>query len=782
MKNFIITKDYNANEVDQIPIIMELYQYQENVRTLNDMTIGSVFNPSGAIGNSSLVYAVDCSWASPDAINLIALQNIYKKTKNPAVTREYLNDKFWVYIIPDYGHQSMSPFYRDFIPMVFSSDGYKLHQGGIGMLRLFNRKQAFILLDKTIFETNPGNLKIRIVFKVNLENNTIRTLEGSNDGIYTLKLTRDDEEFKDIGDLLLSNPTDYEIIFHESTTKNEYIIRNYAINFLNITTEILDGRYVRLQGSSKEDIDGDEFVIRDYFSQAMQRDYAVSNTSSYSRGIEYELKIDTRIKTKASDKIIIRSKQTGAVFQPVNFASKNEYFSYFPNSNLKLYDVTDFSIFGSDVGNTKLKKIPSNEFELVYNNSGFIEEIRLPNNSEYIGWRTFHIIPEYNNSRKIDIIFFNNHTSSNINEEIKKVLYKSSIAGWNQQENNEKIVYKIAPEGKGYILDDSGTLSSNSEVIIFDTMTNYVVEANPTIPADINENLFSIIFSDIVNYREINDIKLYDITTNPYCIIYDPFLIIEDEKNYESLTSEIFLLERNTELGMDSIWVDPNISNLTDREAKQTDLYYIKVNEDESFIHKDPLIGDTSFKDFYDTLVKRNKDHIQEFHEYFNEGKKDWKLYNSYNTKNDNQINVYSADYINSNKKELEEQMWELKNNLKLVYANSDISNKSNSPVIPSTFSFAIIDMSYYNGNSNNFIIEINDDDGEIMYREFISFDSSNTQEIIDKDSKIKLGKLFVILPYWKNGQQGNVIVKAWDNNKLSSLTFGNHFFLTTFK
>jgi hypothetical protein len=85
-------------------------------------------------------------------------------TDGRIVTKKFLLNTYYVYRIPDYGNQSLSPGLADFSYQVYDNEGYKLPENRVAIIRNYTSKEVFLLVKKNRLEPN-SNIHIVIDFR-----------------------------------------------------------------------------------------------------------------------------------------------------------------------------------------------------------------------------------------------------------------------------------------------------------------------------------------------------------------------------------------------------------------------------------------------------------------------------------------------------------------------------------------------------------------------------------------------------------------------------------------
>ena len=463
MRDILLTGDQITIGSSQLPIIIRMGQYDRNIATNGDTTnsfykaVGS--GNMGSIGSGNFDFGIDCRHYPlvPDE-ETAAFKNINNKLSSsiyPTFSRSFFENNFIILTIPDYGQNSMSPFYRDFVPHVYIN-GLKVWQKYVGMIRHYSQKLAFILIDKNVNNlnktsiatgTNGDSVVIRVCFKNNIENpfedvtNNSIVLEtrdeDSNEeldlcfttiGNYDTSLVFSDGSFNS----LINNLDDYLFFAVDSNRSNIKQINPLFIKELEITKSTVNGNDIEGQADSYDNVNN---LVYDYFTQAYQKDYLNNKKADYNRKVK--VKINLRLK----EKFLSNNSQVDFI----RITSKQNYYDavYTTSGSLPT------ELLGNDIST------PANIN--IFSGGGKKQKA-----TDLISGTEFEFIPEYTSTRKIEFTSSNNITAANI-AKAYPALYRWYL--------NSPFI--LAYDNNGKLISSPSYNSSNiRDLIIYDSGEN----------------------------------------------------------------------------------------------------------------------------------------------------------------------------------------------------------------------------------------------------------------------------------------------------------------------
>jgi len=121
-----------GNSESSFPIFAKFYNSGRNLLEYKDGAVPFFINISSGVTDSSIT-------AISDEIS-----------SNRRIAKGYIFDKFNVYEISDYGYQSLSPTFDDVLVLVYDSEGYKIPQKDVVLIKNFTTKKAYVLVPKLL--------------------------------------------------------------------------------------------------------------------------------------------------------------------------------------------------------------------------------------------------------------------------------------------------------------------------------------------------------------------------------------------------------------------------------------------------------------------------------------------------------------------------------------------------------------------------------------------------------------------------------------------------------
>lgn len=273
-----------------LPVAISLVEYSSELgnekSTLECLRNSDDPHNKGTLGNMFLSYSIDCKHGriNPEKrANELKFKYIEDKItsmKCPTFSRRFLSDNFFIYEIPDYSRQAMTPGFSDMVVVIYTTKGYKIPQRYIGMIKSYTQEMCYVLVDKSI-----RNLDNFMTFEENADNKA---------GIFEVRIKQNAEtdpkiaEKKDI--TIINDPQDYFImhaypmhftydngmsyiydqndvfldsdVISEAAGKSDRPQRNTAVNAqAQYGSDYIDDNGVHISG------------VKDYFKQVLLIDY-----------------------------------------------------------------------------------------------------------------------------------------------------------------------------------------------------------------------------------------------------------------------------------------------------------------------------------------------------------------------------------------------------------------------------------------------------------------------------------------------------------------------------
>jgi hypothetical protein len=183
-------------------------------------------------------------------------KDIYLKAKKETfskITKKSLLDTYYVYRIPDYGQQSLSPGLSDFTYQIFDNEGYKIPEPRIAHIRNYTTKETFILIKKDLLSSNQ-DIHIIIDFKRNsnskISRDIIELTRDTEGGTYNGKFHFNMSFKDDDSDTRVDTLETLDFMVRENDT--DYILNSsdYTFNIENVNFASKNGsEFVSKQGT-----------------------------------------------------------------------------------------------------------------------------------------------------------------------------------------------------------------------------------------------------------------------------------------------------------------------------------------------------------------------------------------------------------------------------------------------------------------------------------------------------------------------------------------------------
>ena len=396
-----ITAITAADVEKSLPVAISLVEYSSNLgnekSTLeclrNDDDHNGDGHNKGTLGNMFLSYSIDCKHGiinrkegTDELLKFKYIEDKITSMKCPTFSRRFLADNFFIYAIPDYSRQAMTPGFSDMVVVIYTTEGRKVPQRYIGMIKSYTQEMCYVLVDKSIqkldsfktFEESDHKAK---TFEIRIKQNAETDPEVDPQ---TLTIINDHQDYA-----MLYSYTDESYVYDENDV-------------------FLDGEAFREETSSAllnaQALYPDNNV-KDYFKQILLIDYdkeSHNNTLMRPNEISYDYTTDSTInpgfdinlmKVYSAQKIpeFLDTDEvdssTGKIFK-ITASVQNEY-------------EENFEVFDSMTGRLL---IPHVDFEYEYsaNESGkplLISGIKV--NSGPTTPKAIEILPYYDTHRRI---------------------------------------------------------------------------------------------------------------------------------------------------------------------------------------------------------------------------------------------------------------------------------------------------------------------------------------------------------------------------------------------
>lgn len=505
---FLTNNDIKVGENTSLPQVIRLVQNRDD--NLGNSSSSNIIErrkaQAGTLGNSFYDFTMDFTCAPIEIckdndpfkeINII-LQN----QTSPTFTRNYFLKNYIVLEIQDYGHQSMSPGFRDFVPWVFI-DGKKIWQKYVGMIRQYSKRKAYLIINKnnnlseTFTLSDDDEIKIRCVFKNNIED------KNSEQQTRNLKLQSTGENQAYIKFIVDKGTADQSIdsfIYLDNQTVSDYDII-YTENNKEYKLPIFPG-VVKVFVENAQSINKQNYETSakklEYYRQAYVHDYAGEDGNTYERDIE-------------------------GVRYSIYF-SRTVYGDILTSKNLKIRSKQNAynAIYTDGDSNT----IPYfNDFDKNYFNKDGKRVYALEGLSE------FEVIPEYS-SRKKYIFKYSGVLSNNTN--ISDLLYSKGLISFYPKEALSEVLLYTGGVYMG--IGNSSTIGSFGKVNKESSLEIYVdisllEPTNPTSISECKSFTFDGNSSTDTFYKDkLNSVL--KITNNKISEVYDSVISNDDIEIY----------------------------------------------------------------------------------------------------------------------------------------------------------------------------------------------------------------------------------------------------------
>lgn len=284
-----ITAMTAADVEKSLPVAINLVEYSSNLgnekSTLECLRNDDDHN-KGTLGNMFLSYSIDCKHGiierkeGVDELKFKYIEDKITSMKCPTFSRRFLVDNFFIYEIPDYSRQAMTPGFSDMVVVIYTTEGRKVPQRYIGMIKSYTQAMCYVLVDKSIqkldsfktFEEDDHKAK---TFEIRIKQNAETDPEIDDTQVLTI----------------INDHQDYDMLY--SYTDGSYVYDENDV--------FLDGEAFR-EETSPARLNAQALYpnnrIKDYFKQILLIDYdkeSHNNTLMRANEIPYEYITDGTI-------------------------------------------------------------------------------------------------------------------------------------------------------------------------------------------------------------------------------------------------------------------------------------------------------------------------------------------------------------------------------------------------------------------------------------------------------------------------------------------------------
>jgi hypothetical protein len=432
----------------------------------------------------------------PESITFRYVKTVLEERKR-RLSKEFILENFWVYNITDYGHQSLSPGFDDFIAIIYDINGYKIPQRFTAYIRNYTTKELFILIRKDINTLSPvGTISILPNDKIGHDDELIELNYEEGNGVYSVNMSTANINSIDDITIYFFGKDNYP----HKLQKSDYFLTLQTLEMENNTPST----YVSKQ--------------ENYFNNLF-----AGNT--HNKGyLNISVKINTILDdtligpiTPGFKKVFIKIDGRGVKFYRNTYAELKGY-SFPITEKVDIY--TTHSLYKME------RMIPGIDY---YTSNGILTIVGAANTT------IFEVYVRNNNDRALSIPF------TGVSEfDLVKWLYNLNITDWNIDIVNSKV--ELYENGILVNIDSEINSSKRYEYFIYDIVLDEEIEQ----PEDILE--------DTINATIINSTNTFDsfdsvpTGTLNYTIFTDPYLNTYGETSVyaiSELPEEIFLLDRS---------------------------------------------------------------------------------------------------------------------------------------------------------------------------------------------------------------------------------------------
>jgi hypothetical protein len=405
------------------------------------------------------------------------------------LSKEFIIENFWVYNITDYGHQSLSPGFDDFIAVCYDASGYKIPQRFTAYIKNYTTKEAFLLVKKDVGSVSPIT-KITILPNDRFELNTseIPLTQESENGFYSVVLSNDNK---------INSANDISVYFKKGTEVYELQSSEYFLDIRKLTA----GENDSLAYNSNTYVSKQENYFNDVFNAQLEKNY-----------LGLTLKINTILnhdKMEANDyDVFIRIKGRATTFYRYSYNTFRSGIIEFPlTENIDIYRQKLNSVYQME------KLIPGIDY---YVQNKVLTIVGAANNT------LFEVFIRHNIGRSISMPFL----ITDIGDapllaigNLRSWLYNSNIVDWNIDISTSKI--DLYEDGR-LVLDATPTfsISKKYEYFIYDIALGSSEIPSPAISEDQIERVSLRSTQSFDNFNKPTVPVLTTIFTDPYFNTY----------------------------------------------------------------------------------------------------------------------------------------------------------------------------------------------------------------------------------------------------------------------
>lgn len=576
MKSILITKQPTSNTT--LPVLLKLVQYGSSEKA-------NIIRSE--IGSGNYSFSVDCrhkhsfsiinnnfetysenarsTGSDGEAKSFKYINNIFSQFNNPTIQRKYIVDNFLIFEIPDYGSQSMSKWYGDFIVHCFVN-GYKLPGQDIGIIKHYSSKTAFVLLPKERY-SNVTSLDIRIIFKTNVEDR-FNKLDLINSDIALLNNKALNAEYT-------SGNTTYQLNLND----NLYLNLNLNNNFGENPSVSLD--------KQTEVSYYDKKYTSDYYRQTFSLDYITDYQTK--KHIDRESK-----ETLTSHSYLKDSPNETSHISSIYSRQLSYEYKYYLSKNHEItidsdyfYAPEDFSIYAYPKNvydnNATYEKygkllIPGIDYTISeLDKTKYYNRItKILVNSKFDNY-VFEIIPEFYHDRKIILPFWLKLGKNSLSgDDLRNILFTKKIYRWNISSECEAYIYKngILQFNKNPFVDTTNANITDSLFVVFyDRYKEDTLLDSYTTGEDVD-----LIEEPNIYNSNLNVNSLF----NKYTILMDPKINTYSGNN--DYNKNYYFLFNNDDLGYSDIRGENEVVYNINSQNNELNINFNDISEDERYL------------------------------------------------------------------------------------------------------------------------------------------------------------------------------------------------------
>jgi hypothetical protein len=440
----------------------------------------------------------------PDNPDILKIREV--KETGRRISKGHLFEKFFVYKISDLGSQSLSPTFDDIFVYIYDSEGRKIPQKDIIIVRSYTQKEAFIMFPKELIgQTNNKASVIIEPRNIRVTGFNLQDFTTNSNGVLNIFLSNN----------LLNNVENMRLFVVEGSntfelTSSDYFITKVKEDFPSSDEE--SKIFIQEQGS--------------YFIQA-EKNFSNKDSNTEKDKIlpTHRVTITTNLKSASTIRIVNTYGYSNYFY---NVAS-----SFSNNVSLRnaIREGGIHEIYREE--NKKSTKLVRG-YDYYVNSSN---DIVFTSRASVTPSTRLEVYIKKNDDRRLRVLF-ETASSGTITFSPKKAIYDNHIADWDIDISNSVVS-----------VFESGRLVGNKNFTSFlnSRTYEYIVEekvfvSNSTNPSTLTANsgitfLFDSSFSNVVGFNK------YQASTDPY--------LNANGGNFESNSQEVFLYDTSLNFKLD---------------------------------------------------------------------------------------------------------------------------------------------------------------------------------------------------------------------------------------